>query len=278
MTQATFTNILYQERTDLRRRPPVPGLVFQSRYRVQEQLEHQRALHACSSRTTATTRAKRRTCRATTSAIGDYPEAFPENRYYPDGRLQSFQRNRFRLWSIYNFGMGAGGRSVGFRPLARRRRARVQPRDQKRGHQRPRSGRSSRPRGIRTRRRRRTCFSATSAGRNASRATGCWTCDINYNIPVFKSLRPVAEVRHLQSVQQPEADWLQHDGQAEHRGRRRIQRRPGDDRSPRRRISVRRRATRKPTWLHGHQFVPAGVRRRRRAGGRTFRVALGFRF
>jgi hypothetical protein len=37
------------------------------------------------------------------SVIGDYPEAFNAVRNYPDGRLQNFQRNRVRAWSIYDF-------------------------------------------------------------------------------------------------------------------------------------------------------------------------------
>jgi len=44
-----------------------------------------------------------------TSIIGDYPEAFDAARNYPDGRLQNFQRHRLRLWSIYNVDMGGAG-------------------------------------------------------------------------------------------------------------------------------------------------------------------------
>jgi len=43
------------------------------------------------------------------SAIGDYPEAFPANRYYPAGRLQSFQRNRFRAWAVWVQPLGRAG-------------------------------------------------------------------------------------------------------------------------------------------------------------------------
>jgi hypothetical protein len=43
------------------------------------------------------------------SLIGDFPEVYPGARYYPEGRLQNFQRNRFRLWSIYNVGLGRAG-------------------------------------------------------------------------------------------------------------------------------------------------------------------------
>ena len=43
------------------------------------------------------------------SIIGNYPEAFNAARNYPDGRLQAFQRHRMRLWTVYNVGMGSAG-------------------------------------------------------------------------------------------------------------------------------------------------------------------------
>ncbi|MCL4845857.1 MAG: carboxypeptidase regulatory-like domain-containing protein [Acidobacteria bacterium] len=36
------------------------------------------------------------------SVFGDYPEAFNESRHYPDGRLNDFQRHKVRLWTTYN--------------------------------------------------------------------------------------------------------------------------------------------------------------------------------
>jgi hypothetical protein len=44
-----------------------------------------------------------------TSRIGDYPEAFNAARFFPDGRLQDFERHRLRAWSIYTIGMGRAG-------------------------------------------------------------------------------------------------------------------------------------------------------------------------
>jgi len=46
-----------------------------------------------------------------TSRIGDYPEAYASEaqRFFPDGRLDSFQRHRVRAWTIYNVGMGRAG-------------------------------------------------------------------------------------------------------------------------------------------------------------------------
>jgi hypothetical protein len=39
------------------------------------------------------------------SVIGDYPQIFTEALHYPTGRLQDFQRHKFRLWTIYSFDM-----------------------------------------------------------------------------------------------------------------------------------------------------------------------------
>ncbi len=44
-----------------------------------------------------------------TSKLGNYPEAFDAARFFPGGRLQSFQRHRLRMWSTYTFGLGGIG-------------------------------------------------------------------------------------------------------------------------------------------------------------------------
>jgi hypothetical protein len=46
---------------------------------------------------------------ALVSVIGDYPELIEEARHYPTGRLQSFQRHRVRLLSIYDADLGPWG-------------------------------------------------------------------------------------------------------------------------------------------------------------------------
>ena len=43
---------------------------------------------------------------AISSAAFDYPEITPENRYYPMGRLDGFQRHKMRVWGIYNLAFG----------------------------------------------------------------------------------------------------------------------------------------------------------------------------
>ena len=59
-----------------------------------------------------------------TSKVGNYPEAFDAARFFPEGRLQSFQRHRFRMWSTYTFGLGGFG-DVGSPGLWRLDSARV---------------------------------------------------------------------------------------------------------------------------------------------------------
>jgi hypothetical protein len=44
-----------------------------------------------------------------TGLIGDFPEAFTADRNFPMGRLQSFQRHRARVWSIYTSSLGRLG-------------------------------------------------------------------------------------------------------------------------------------------------------------------------
>ncbi len=44
-----------------------------------------------------------------TSRIGDYPEIFDAVRHFPDGRLFNFQRHKLVLWSIYNAALGRFG-------------------------------------------------------------------------------------------------------------------------------------------------------------------------
>jgi outer membrane receptor protein involved in Fe transport len=103
-----FTNSVYRNvDSDVARRQ-YQGLVFQSRYRLRNnwsinghytiQLENDGNYEGEGTNQPGSV-----------SVIGDYPEAFPAARYYPEGRLQNFQRNRFRLWSVYNVGMGVLG-------------------------------------------------------------------------------------------------------------------------------------------------------------------------
>jgi hypothetical protein len=44
------------------------------------------------------------------SIIGDYPEIFSADRHFPIGRLNDFQRNKVRLWTIFSPELGRFGR------------------------------------------------------------------------------------------------------------------------------------------------------------------------
>jgi outer membrane receptor protein involved in Fe transport len=44
-----------------------------------------------------------------TSIMGDYPEALSEERHYPEGRLQNYQRHKVRAWAIYDMDFGGAG-------------------------------------------------------------------------------------------------------------------------------------------------------------------------
>jgi hypothetical protein len=100
------TNIIYRNTNDLYRE--YQGLVFQSRYRITNrwsvngnytvQLENNGNYEG-----EGTSRPGR------LSFFGNYPEAFNATRNFPDGRLQDFERNRVRLWSIYDLDMGHAG-------------------------------------------------------------------------------------------------------------------------------------------------------------------------
>src|SRR5207248_5985538 len=107
-----FTNRIYQN-TNLAHRE-YHALVFQSRYRINGhwdvnghytvQLRNNGNYEGEGSSTPGST-----VFSNSPSIIGNYPEAFNAVRNYPDGRLQSFQRHHVRIWSVYNWTMGALG-------------------------------------------------------------------------------------------------------------------------------------------------------------------------
>ena len=111
-TAPAFANRIYQN-TNLARRE-YDALVFQSRFRITNnwsvaghytlQLRNDGNYEGEGSSTPGST-----VFSNSPSIIGNYPEAFNETRNYPDGRLQSFQRNRVRVWTIYNWDLDRFG-------------------------------------------------------------------------------------------------------------------------------------------------------------------------
>jgi hypothetical protein len=103
-----FTNVLYKNvDSDLAHRQ-YQGLVFQSRYRIRNNWSVN-GHYTLELQNDGNYEGEATNQPGNVSAIGDYPEALKADRYFPDGRLQSFERNRLRIWSIYNFSMGPVG-------------------------------------------------------------------------------------------------------------------------------------------------------------------------
>ena len=101
-----LSNRVYRN-TDLASRV-YDGMVFQSRYQLSNRwtINGQYTLEL---RNEGNYEGEGTNTPGSTSRIGDYPEAFPEARFYPTGCLNNFERSRIRAWSIYNFRMGGMG-------------------------------------------------------------------------------------------------------------------------------------------------------------------------
>jgi outer membrane receptor protein involved in Fe transport len=102
----TFTNIDYRD-TDIAVRD-YQGLEFQGRYNITPRWT------VYGSDTVQLKNEGNYTGEAAnqpgiTGRIGDYPEIFNAARSFPDGRLPGYQRNKMRMWSVYNLGLGRFG-------------------------------------------------------------------------------------------------------------------------------------------------------------------------
>ena len=103
-----FTNKLYTNAPNDQVYRKYQGLVFQARYNIRNnwtlsgsdtvQLQNFGDYEGEGTNTPGST-----------SPIGNYPEAFSVARDYPFGNLQNFERNRARVWSIYTWQMGSKG-------------------------------------------------------------------------------------------------------------------------------------------------------------------------
>ena len=103
-----FTNILFKNVDTSVANRQYQAMVFQSRYRMRNNWSIN-GHYTVQLQNDGNYEGEGTNQPGNKSLIGDFPEAFPENRYYPDGRLQDFQRNRMRIWSIYNVGLGGAG-------------------------------------------------------------------------------------------------------------------------------------------------------------------------
>ena len=100
------SNLVYKN-TDVSRRE-YQGMVFQTRYRLADRWTVN-GHYTLQLKNDGNFEGEGTNTPGAASAIGTYPEAYPEARYFPDGRLQDFQRSRLRLWSAYTLDMGRAG-------------------------------------------------------------------------------------------------------------------------------------------------------------------------
>ena len=117
VSAGTFTNILYRNVDSSEEHRQFQSLVFQSRYRIQNNWSVN-GHYTLQLQNNGNFEGEESSQPGDESPYGNVPEIYPAARYYPDGVLQNFQRNRFRLWSVYNLGMGAAG-SLSFSGLWR---------------------------------------------------------------------------------------------------------------------------------------------------------------
>jgi hypothetical protein len=101
-----FTNRVYRN-TDVAHRE-YQGMVFQSRYRLLNNWSVN-GHYTLQLKNEGNYEGEQSNQPANVGPIGDYPQAFSAARNYPEGRLQDFQRSRLRIWSVYSWDMGAAG-------------------------------------------------------------------------------------------------------------------------------------------------------------------------
>jgi carboxypeptidase family protein/TonB-dependent receptor-like protein len=188
VSAGTFTNILYKNvPSDVASRQ-FQSLVFQSRYRIRNNWSIN-GHYTLQLQNNGNYEGEATNQPGDVSTIGDYPEAFPENRYYPEGRLQNFQRNRFRLWSVYNFGMGAAG-DLSVSGLWRVEGARAYSLSIRNVNTTPEQRAILVNAGYPDAPTQTHIFFGDKRGTEEFPGYGIFDLNINYNIPVFKSLRP----------------------------------------------------------------------------------------
>ena len=166
------------------------GLVFQSRYRIRDNFSVN-GHYTLQLENDGNYEGEGTNAPGNKSFIGDYPEAFSAERNFPDGRLQDFQRSRLRLWSIYNWNLGAAG-DVSVSGLLRVDSGRVfslaarnQPLTSTQIALISAAGYPDRPSTSGN-----MVFFNGERGSETFPGYGLFDTSINYNIPVFSTLRP----------------------------------------------------------------------------------------
>jgi hypothetical protein len=102
----TFTNVIYRN-TDVGWRQ-YDGMLFQARYNLSNRWTVN-GHYTLQLKNDGNYEGEATNQPGVSGRIGDYPEIFSAARHYPDGHLDDFQRHKLRLWSIYNLGIGRYG-------------------------------------------------------------------------------------------------------------------------------------------------------------------------
>ncbi len=186
-----FTNVVYGN-TDLAWRQ-YQGMVFQSRYRVKSTWSIN-GHYTLQLKNDGNYEGEGTNLPGNTSFIGNYPEAFNAARNFPEGHLADFQRSRMRLWSVYDWNMGRFG-DVGLSGLWRVQSGQVY-------------SLAARNQALTTQQRAiltaagypdlpastanggNMIFFTGARGDQSFAGYGVLDASINYNVPVFRSVRP----------------------------------------------------------------------------------------
>jgi len=102
----TFTNIVYRN-TDIGFRQ-YDGMLFQGRYNVSPRWTVN-GHYTLQMNNDGNYEGEGANTPGATGRIGDYPEIFTAARHYPEGRVDDFQRHKTRIWTVYNAGLGKAG-------------------------------------------------------------------------------------------------------------------------------------------------------------------------
>jgi outer membrane receptor protein involved in Fe transport len=180
----TVSNIRY-ENSDIPRRE-YQAMIFQTRYRVLDSLQAN-AHYTLQLRNHGNYEGEGTNLPGNTSVIADYPEATSEDRHYPFGRLQNFQRHKVRAWMIYTQDLGWAG-NVGLSGLWRVDSGGVYSLAQTRSAtaiQNAATTAAGYPEGLGSR----TVYFG-GRGTEDFKGYGLFDTSVTYNIPVFRTVAP----------------------------------------------------------------------------------------
>lgn len=182
----TFTNVLYAN-SDVARRQ-YQGVQFESLYRLRRNWSVN-GHYTVMLQNEGNYEGEAANNPGQTSLIGNYPEAFNAGRNYPMGWLQDSQRHKLRLWSVYDVNLGRGG-AVNFSGLLRVNSGQVY---SLRLNQGPTAVQKALLAAYPDLPGTQTVFFA-DRGSETFKGYGVLDLSVNYNVPVFQSVRPWIKV------------------------------------------------------------------------------------